>query len=323
MSLIWSGTNYVLPGPAGLFTLLLGIYWSAFFLVSEYFRNRSLTAYALALALPFLPLLINFSGTLWKDVLVFDCFIFSIGIVLYSCKDGFRHPSTVASIAAVMMIELGILARYNSQFAAVPLVALLFWSTTPVRGAEASAQVKGLLRSALAVAALFVLGTLILDLLLHPKKTYPVGSLFLFDLAGISQHAGVNLLPGEWTAEQRRLILTACFEPKGWDSLWGKCGFVVQKLQSENIWSNLLSPWLHALQTYPIEYFLHRFAYFRSLFLPAVNYHVFIPDPSQEMLNSGFKANLLLSGIKSIVLAGRSAPFIGMLYSIGFWLVAA
>src|SRR5271166_31278 len=167
MSLIWSGTNYVLPGPAGLFTLLLGIYWSAFFLVSEYFRNRSLTAYALALALPFLPLLINFSGTLWKDVLVFDCFIFSIGIVLYSCKDGFRHPSTVASIAAVMMIELGILARYNSQFAAVPLVALLFWSTTPVRGAEASAQVKSLLRSALAVAALFVLGTLILDLLLH------------------------------------------------------------------------------------------------------------------------------------------------------------
>src|SRR5947209_8105476 len=179
-----------------------------------------------------------------------------------------------------MLMAVAILSRYNSQFAAIPLVGLLFWSSPPARGVEAGSPARSLLLSALVVVALFVSATFTLELFLHPQKTYPIGSLFLFDLAGISQQAGVNLLPGEWTTEQRRLILTACFESEGWDSLWRKCEFVIKKLRSEEIWPNLLSPWLRALRTYPVEYFLHRFAYFRSLFTPAVNYHVFISDSS-------------------------------------------
>ena len=70
MALIWTGTLLFVRGPGGFFLLLLLLYWGGFFLVSRYFVERSRPGLWAAAAVPFLPFVINFSGTLWKDALV-------------------------------------------------------------------------------------------------------------------------------------------------------------------------------------------------------------------------------------------------------------
>jgi hypothetical protein len=70
MALIWAGTIQLSRGPRGFFLLLLLLYWGGFFLVSRCFVERSQPGLWAAAAVPFLPFVINFSGTLWKDARV-------------------------------------------------------------------------------------------------------------------------------------------------------------------------------------------------------------------------------------------------------------
>jgi hypothetical protein len=322
MSLIWSGTNYLLAGPLGFFLLLLGMYWIGFFLISKHFYRRSRTGYVLALVLPFFPLLINFSGTLWKDVLVFDCFLLSLGLMLYLRGTNVSGLPILLSSTAVLLIALGVLARYNSQLAAIPLLTMLIWPSLGTHRVSMRLVTRRLLLSGALIATLFLSGSTVLNMLLRPEHTHPEGALLIFDLVGISHRVGHNLIPGEWTAEQTQSILTACYEPKGWDSIWASCEFVIKKLRSEGLWANLMRPWWKALSTYPTEYLLHRMAYLQSLFSTAIDAHLFVSDPSQEALQHSATAPLLFN-IQSLVLTGKSVPLLRVAYSVGFWLIAS
>jgi hypothetical protein len=294
MSLIWSATNYVLAGPLGFFLLLLGMYWIGFILIAKHFYSRSRIGYVLALALPFFPLLINFSGTLWKDVLVFDCFLLSVGLMLYLRETNVAGLPIFLSITAILLIAFGVLARYNSQLAAIPLVAMLLWPSWGAHRVSTHLIMRRLVLSGALTATLFLSGSTALNVLLQPERTHPEGMLLIFDLVGISHRVGHNLLPGEWTAEQTQSILTACYEQKGWDSIWATCEFVMQKLRSEGLWPNLVHPWWKALSTYPLEYLLHRMAYLQSLFSIAIDAHLVVSDPGQQALQHSATAPLLL-----------------------------
>jgi hypothetical protein len=321
MSWIWSLTNFALAGPAGFFILLLSMYWFAFFLLSEYFRNRSMVAYLVSLLIPVLPVVINFSGTLWKDVLVFDCFLLALAIAVHSC--GGRRTPLGIFVATLGLLTIGTLARYNSLLAAVPIFCILLIRSDYSKPVTIFGVGTRMLLSCAIVLTAFVAGNILIDRLLTPQATHPVGQIFLFDLVGVSQRIETNLLPGVWSPEESRLILSSCYEPRGWDSLWAKCGFIVQNLQSSGNWPKLFQPWFNAITSHPFQYLHHRLDYLRSLFSPAWSGHIFIsvPDPAGEMEKAGFRHNALFSTIERVVMSGRSWKPTATFYSVGCWLV--
>jgi hypothetical protein len=185
MSWIWSLTNFALAGPAGFFILLLSMYWFAFFLLSEYFRNRSMVAYLVSLLIPVLPVVVNFSGTLWKDVLVFDCFLLALAIAVHSF--GGRRTPLGIFVVTLGLLTIGTLARYNSLLAAVPIFCILLIRSDYSKPVTIFGVGIRMLLSCAIVLTAFVAGNILIDRLLTPQATHPVGQIFLFDLVGVSQ----------------------------------------------------------------------------------------------------------------------------------------
>jgi hypothetical protein len=318
MAFIWSATNKLIPGPAGLFIVLIALYWLGFFLIYRYFSiRRSKACFAISV-IPFMPFVINFSGTLWKDTLCFDAYLLALGLILYDWpRAGASQPF---AYLALIPITVGVLARYNSALAAIPLVSLILslrWGLPRTIVALA----KSLLASAGVVLGLSLSGGLILQLMLHPRPESPIGSLFLFDLVGISHWRGVNSLPGQWTGDQSELILSDCYNPRTWDAIWMNCEFVVTKLRTDGDWGRLFTPWSQSVLAHPMEYMHHRLAHVWSFFSPA--YVPFNDEVTESSLAYGFRSSALFNAINLIIDTSSSTyPFL-IMYSNGFWLVSS
>ena len=319
MALIWAGTNRIWPGPQGFFLLLLLMYWVGFFLVARYFAPRSHVAHWMAVVLPFMPFLINFSGTLWKDALVFDCFLLSLGIILCH-SDKQRRLPIVRSIAVAVLLAVGSLARHNSALAAIPLLVFLRRPHSSYRDRIADLTKSFGIASLIVVVSVVALNV-ILAALLRPEKTHPTNQLMLFDLVGISHRVDKNLLPGQWTDDETRSILNQCYEPRTWDSIWLRCDFAPAQLRREGQWSRLSRPWIRAIRSHPLAYAAHRVAYVGWFFASA--HLVFNWQVTNESIEHGFTGNLIFRFLKERILGAASTyPFL-ILFTKAFWFVTA
>jgi hypothetical protein len=115
--------------------------------------------------------------------------------------------------------------------------------------------------------------------------THPSDSMKTYHLLGLSYLKGENLLPGEWSDEESRKIIEACYTPVQWDtaSLWGKCGFIQKKLLHKNIWgsSALTKKWFKESVSNPFSLFsIMSFTFYKSLYDPNSRSMFFKPNKS-------------------------------------------
>lgn len=318
MALLWAAMNRVVHGPLGFFILLMLLYWGGFGLICSYFARRSRAAYGSAIALPFLPFVINFSGTIWKDALVFDCFLVAAGIGLTYAGTKRRVPVAVQLIVFLLLI-VGSLARYNSVLSAIPLALLVLW---PVASSDLRLSV--IARRAAVVSLALVLcavaATAGLTALVRPEKTYTMSHLMLFDLVGISTRTGTLLVPGRWTEEETRQI-QQCYDPRTWDTLWLQCDFMLSRLRAEGRWRRLFRPWLRAIGRYPLQYTAHRLAYVGEFFRPA--HLVFNSGVVKLSYEYGFSRNVLFRAIETAILTCAATFPLSLLFTKAFWFLAA
>jgi hypothetical protein len=318
MALIWAGTNAVFPGPQGFFLLLLLMYWGGFSLICRYFAQRARPAFWVALVVPFLPFVINFSGTLWKDVLVFDCFLLSIGVILSHVNRGARVPA-LSSALLLLLLTIGALARHNSILAAIPLAALLLWPHAPEERPRVAVAGR-LAAAAVVLVLLYSASNAVLSRVLRPERTYPMAQLFLFDIAGISNRTGTLLLPGSWTDAESQSI-RECYRPRSWDFLWLNCDFAIARLHDEGRWSRLFRPWLRTVRAHPLLYVEHRSAYVWEFFQPS---HLIFNFPVERAsIEHGFSQNVVLTTVKWFVLKSASTFPFSLFFTNAFWFGAA
>ncbi len=318
MALIWAGTNAIVRGPVGFFVLLLLMYWGGFLLICSSLASRSGVSFWSSVMLPFLPFLINFSGTLWKDVLVFGCFLLAVGILLYYRGRKQRIPIVVA-ICVFILIITGAMARYNSVLSAIPLTALLFW---PHAACDAGiGSIARRFAAAFVVVLLSVVAvTATLNALLRPEKTYTSSQLLMFDLVGVSNRSGLLLLPGRWTDEESRAI-RQCYHPRTWDFIRRDCDFAVSRLRAEDRWGRLFGPWLRAVLTHPREYAAHRLAYVGAFFQRG--FLVFASVVTKGSYDHGLTKNILFKAIEAFIMTSvYTFPF-SILFASGFWFLVA
>ena len=186
--------------------LLLLMYWLGFYLIARSVIDRPAPVFYGMVAVPFLPFTINYSGTLWKDVLVFGSFLLAFALVFFYSVSSKRTPHSLY-FAVISLLTVGALARHNSILAAAPLATLMIWPHAP-KQPNFFAIIKRLTAGLAIIVLLFMVMNGAIYAALSPLKMHAIGSLFLFDLVGISARVGTVLVPGEWTARETSKIRT-------------------------------------------------------------------------------------------------------------------
>jgi hypothetical protein len=324
MAVIWSLTNRILPGPEGFFLLQIVLYWGGFLLIGLRIIGQSeadvISRYRLVLLclLPFSPFLINICGTIWKDVLVFGCFITALGLIFSRSKES-RIWSWRSAIILGLLVT-GSLARHNSIAGAVPLLVLYLWPESPVRNLFWAVFGRVVVATVVTVTTVFVVGKSLDIFVTHSTKTHIGNSILLFDMVGISERIDRNLVPGIWSHDETRQILDDCYTPAAWNSLSpsGHCHFVSDRLMESGEWQKgLLTPWTRALGKYPREYLEHRVDYMHTLLWPQTT---FVLEPNKESFEFGFGENMVFKGIRYVMVSIRYQFPLYLMLTDGFWL---
>ena len=212
MAYIWSVTDKLLPGPAGMLILHNIVFWFSLALVAFTVIRRVFWQIAFLFAAGFWPPTYGSLGTIWKDVGMQVFLLASISAIFYA---HYRRRLWPLLLCVFCLFVAGGY-RHNGLATAVPLVALAvleFASLVPSRLPRLDAVLR---KNKLGRAFYFATGFMCIFLLLKALSfiyTYRVmdarmwTGAMVFDLIGISVERNKNYLPpyldphGEITVE--------------------------------------------------------------------------------------------------------------------------
>lgn len=316
MALLWAVMIKFKDGPALMMVLFTAMYWGSFWLIARTLARRSAAAAGMVFVFAFSPLLLNFAGTIWKDVFVFDFFLLACALMYSHLESGHSMSRKVFGTVAALII-IGSLGRHNSIFSGLPLMVLAVY----VHDRNAATSLGGFLRTfvkgGLLYVALLIPSYLLVQYIAHPTPMSVSSSLFVFDLIGMSLRANTYLLPSSPTFHLAQL--QSCYDPAGWDKVWVSCPVLLDEMRANGSWAHLSGVWLDAVKAHPAEYLLHRLAHFRALFVPT--WLVFLGDSTPLAAEFGFVKGSAFLLFERMMLALRTNPVLGILFTNGFWIV--
>ena len=279
VTLLWFGLLKLLPGPVGYIALDNLLIWGALALLASGMA-RSVGASALCvLAVPLLPGAINFLGSVHRDALLAGCLLAAFAAA-FGANGAMRLGwALVAWLAAANLgAVLAFLIRPNAVFCLVPL--LLYANSRLGRGRSVA--------TGAAVVALALWAAPQAGELAQARKTHPADSIKTYHLVALSHFAGKNLLPGQWSAEEARRIVDACYSPIQWDAagMQGMCGFVQVGLVRQKLWGSreLTEAWLREAAARPLALYAAMGATFaRSMWVPNSRAMLYPPPRSAQI----------------------------------------
>ncbi|WP_293881249.1 hypothetical protein [Sphingomonas sp.] len=255
MQWVWRQLISIQSGPPSMLLMQLALYWGGLLLLAStaWQRRRSALAWAL-LACGLWPLGLALTGMILKDSLMTGTLLVASGLL--ACGGGV--PSRV--LAGAMLIVAATL-RFNAFTACLPLsIALLprwWWSSWP-----------RLLGTSLIATAALLAAMPVANRLIGAKPSGVELSLIIFDLGGITEHAGVSVFPEDLDVATPVRVNHRCYQPNKWDSYsdWvdPECplGFTA--------WNDSVDPlqvrpypfWARAVLAHPVAYAEHRLHHF-------------------------------------------------------------
>lgn len=177
-----------------LFMMVGAIYWAKIF-------ERLKMGY-LSLIIPVLflsPIVINFSGVVWKDVGFASALFLTCGIVGVALID--KYISLRCSLVVVGLLTYAFGVRLNGVFAVFPITLFLVWTIFSTRIQKFSNFSKfatfafSVIISFSMLVALLVCVYVFSYHYIKSEKRYPIQYLELYDIAGISHISGRDYFP--------------------------------------------------------------------------------------------------------------------------------
>jgi hypothetical protein len=316
MSVLWHAIDPIAPGSMSMLLLMLLLYWGGFGLFAITVAGTNPSFGIAAVLLAFTPPAFFFTGLIWRDILFADAWLFAAALTFATTARpvAVRWP---AQTVAMMLVAFGVLLRPNAIIAAPFLAAYVLWPAAFRWQRVAVILIPGILAGYALIHAVYYVA-------LDAKRLYPLHSVFVFDLGGITYFSGQNQFPVTFTPEQTAMLFTSkCYNPDRWDYYWhiAPCDFVMRRLESKDdlIFGTprLVDAWRDALMSNPVAYLKHR-ANFMATFLgrdvlliPTLD----LDDPSRRV----HAQNPLFMAMISI--QNMLQP-LGLL-SLGFWLAMA
>lgn len=273
--LLWSLLLKLLPGPVGYIVLTNLLVWASLAGLALALRKQFGVASILIVAVPLLPGAFNFLGNVHVDVLLVAWLLAAFSAAYLSRRHTVAPRTRLAlQVLANLFAFAAFFTRLNAIFCLVPL--LLY----------ANARIDWRRNIVLVVLLLAAMPLLykVQNTVLEVQAQAPSDSIKVYNLLALSYYEHRNLLPGQWSDEQSREIVNACYSPVQWDTAWsGSCDFIHQNLVRQGIWGSALltRTWLREIIMHPAGYFTLLTATFkRSMFEPnsrAMLYHT--PNP--------------------------------------------
>jgi len=259
MTIVWWLIDPISPGSGSMFLLIASLYWLGFASLALAVARRSA---GLAFAVPllaFTPPAFMLLAMIWRDILFGSVWLLAAAII-YFAADRSRPLHWTVQGLALILVGFGVLLRPNAIIAAPLLIAYVVW--------PARFEWK---RTALLFIPALLAGYGLIEIVYYGifavHREYPLHSLLVFDLGGITHFTGENQFPVSWNADENALLVTQCYDPAHWDSYWylDPCKFVMSRLESKDdvIFGTprLAEAWLRAVAAHPIAYLSHRLTF--------------------------------------------------------------
>ncbi|MEO5865632.1 MAG: hypothetical protein ABIS14_13030 [Sphingomonas sp.] len=256
MDWLWRQFHPVHKGPAPMLALQLALYWGGVAglatWASRFGRCRLATALAASAMLP-IPLALM--GAVLKDCLMAGALMAATAMLALLPQQGWRvrAPALALLVAAATL-------RFNALPACLPLMIALLpstWWRTPTRFAASLILSAAVLGAAMPVA----------NRLLQAEPSGVGLSLVIFDLAGITDHSGVDVFP-DIDVQNRVAVNARCYSPVKWDyyAFWSPTPCPIQFEDIQDAFTDSgESPyvhWINAITAHPVAYAEHRLAHF-------------------------------------------------------------
>lgn len=258
MSWLWRQLVPLHAGPLPMLVLQLALYWGGLATVAAAFRRRGRRGWAWAvLACGLWPPALALTGAILKDCLMAGALLVAVGAL--ASLDGRPRPLLRGIGIAALLFAATL--RFNAFAACLPLLVALLpapWRSTWPRLFAGSA----------AAAAVLVTAVPVSDRLLGARASGVELSLVIFDLGGITEHAGVSVFPEALEVRAPVAVNHGCYRPHKWDSYsdWvdPECplGFTAWR---DNVDPGEVHPypfWARAVLSHPIAYAAHRLGHF-------------------------------------------------------------
>ena len=255
---LWGRFAQIAQGPAPMLLLQLSLYWGGLLLLAAQVRagQRPRLGWGV-LACGFLPLALALTGAILKDSLMAGALLVATGLLAVRQRGG----GWWSSVTAILLLLFAATLRFNAFCACLPLfVALLprdWWRTGP-RFALTIVVATAALMAAMPIA----------NRLIGAKPSGVELSLVIFDLGGITDHAGVDAFPRQFGVRDPVRVNHSCYRPDKWDSYSDWVDPVCPL--GYTAWNDRVAPtgvrpypfWLHAIIAHPVAYAEHRLTHF-------------------------------------------------------------
>jgi hypothetical protein len=204
-----------------------------------------------------------------RDVNLSAAFLAAYGSLFYSVTSTNRRRWLIVS-AILFIPAIGF--RHNSFFAFIP-AALVYGGFIARSFISRNKMVKGLVMQCFVgaiVATAFVSGKLLFDYSFRDYRSYLVeGSIFYFDLGGLSLRTGEMLIPADRLQPGTTMaVLDEVYEPGGWDPMWGgwyKNRRILANDDQLTDVGEIAGVWFASIRRFPGEYIAHRTEHFNIL----------------------------------------------------------
>lgn len=291
-------------GALPMLVMDLLLYWASFFALAIYCIHASYRPSApYAVLAGLCPLLLSFSGVIWKDVVLASAWGLACGLMQLAAQYERRSVRFWSAWAtATVLVLFGTAMRHNAAPAALVLIVGLC-SLLPAwplarRGAL------------LALALVAILAVPMSTRLFRASDSKPVENLISWDLTGISYFSGRNYRD---PSLQRRTYPLDCYSPRLFDA----CP-IVQFHSSRDA----MARWGNAIAAEPTAYLKHRALVFSMLLrFGCVRCQPYIWEWGNRSAEPdlGYTPNAARTGLSYVVRAIGLTP-LGRPYA---WLAAA
>jgi len=253
----------LIPGPGGFILLTNILIWGSLLALALGMRQFIGAWSLLFVVVPLLPGVFNFLGNVHVDALLVAWLLAAVCVAFLSRREDCSRRARIGlETLANLFIVAAFLTRLNAIFCLVPL--LLY----------ANARLglrKNILLCALLIVTMPVL-YMAQNKALDVTPTSAGDGIKVYNLLALSYYERRNLLPGNWSEQQSKDIVNACFSPVQWDTAWtGQCGFIYAEFQRQHLWGSpeLTRTWLREVLNHPVSYFTVLAATFkRCMFEP-------------------------------------------------------
>lgn len=305
MSLIWSMLLPLVPGSLGILILQLLIFGMASWVTYRHFRAKRWSLLFTVVGLS--PVVLNFAGVIWKDVLLAAILLLASSLLL-----GSRVAFKGASVA--LLLVLALFVRHNAFFAVIPLAALainLYWPR--IRSPLAFAV------STIACLGLQFGGNAAMGELISVEKSNASNYVMIDDLAHLSQVSHESLLPNVSIGE---LELCDAYQ-LGQQKLVAKV-FCLSQLEDSPLPSLMKEPltkiWLAGVFANPVEYLKFRLAAYGYLLRSDDSgpYYIWQAGSDANTEGVGSAENSFSQILRTFVFG--AAALLPILFKPGIWL---